>query len=162
MIVLGIDIGVTGAISAVDSRGTCAVEDLPIVVGPSGKRVDARALIHMVRVMVPPGHEALACIEDVRARRMAGRVTSHSSETVLVLARGAIEAVLQIARIECRAIQPQAWKSFCGIAADKTGRQARDTAATLYPLAAHKLKRVKDHNRAEALLIAHFGMARFA
>ena len=39
MIVVGIDPGVTGAIACVDSHGTCAVEDLPVIeMGGAGRR----------------------------------------------------------------------------------------------------------------------------
>lgn len=162
MILLGIDIGVTGAISAVDSSGACMVEDLPIAAANGGKTVSARDLIHLIRAMVPPGHHALAVMEDVRVRAMHGRTMSHKTETALVLARGAIEAVLHIARIDVRLVQPQAWKRHFHITGDKTGGKAREIAAGLYPLAADKLRRVKDHNRAESLLIAHYGQHRYA
>lgn len=157
MIVIGIDIGVTGAMSAVDSRGTCVVQDLPIVVTDKGKRLDAPQFIRDLRSLVPPGEAALIVAENVHVMQVAGRRMSHSTETTLVGLRFAVHAVADIARIPVELVTPQAWKKHFGIKADKTGKQARDTAAKLYPNAAHNLTRVKDHNRAESLLIAHYG-----
>jgi hypothetical protein len=70
-IVLGIDIGVTGAIAAVDSRGSCVLHDLPAEEIPGNgrrkRRIDGRALMFLVRDMVPPGEVALAVFEDVHS-----------------------------------------------------------------------------------------------
>ena len=51
--------------------------------------------------------------------------------------------------------QPQGWKKFYGLGRDKG--EALRIACELFPqLADHRLTRAKDHNRAEALLIANF------
>jgi hypothetical protein len=158
MIVLAIDIGLTGAIAAVDSRGTHFVVDLPIEEIPKAgnrmikRRVSAIGLRDVLRTLVPPGEVALALIEDVHAGMGPG-VAARSS---LDMNRGRIEAVLELQRLDVRAIQPSAWKRFYGL----TGKEKSDnlgTARTLFPMAMHMLKRMKDHNRADALLMAHYG-----
>ena len=53
-------------------------------------------------------------------------------------------------------VLPQDWKKALGLTADK--EEARALAAKLYPDLADKFKRVKDHGRAEALLMAHYGL----
>ena len=67
-------------------------------------------------------------------------------------------------RFPCALVEPRAWQRFVGLAGK--GKESRErgalpaavlTARELYPAAAHDLQRVKDHNRAEALLIAHYG-----
>jgi hypothetical protein len=70
--------------------------------------------------------------------------------------RRAIEAVLDIAGIKILAVQPQTWKRHFGLLKTEKG-QSLETARSLYPLAGHMLLRQKDHNRAEALLLAHYG-----
>ena len=82
---------------------------------------------------------------------------SHKTETALVGLRYAVQAVADIARLPVRTVQPQTWKRFYDIREDKNGSVARQKAADLFPVAAHKLGRVKDHNRAESLLIANYG-----
>ena len=52
MIVVGIDPGVTGAIACVDSHGTCAVEDLPVIemggAGRTQRKLCGRGLAELV------------------------------------------------------------------------------------------------------------------
>lgn len=162
MITVGIDLGVSGAVSAVDSRGTAVVHDLPIIEDARGKRLDAPAFIRLLRDLIPASDAGFAVAEDVHVMRVAGRAMSHSTETTLVGLRFAVQAAADIARIRLELVRPQSWKAHYGIKADKTGAQARQIAATLYPPRAAELARVKDHNRAESLLIAHYGKAVFS
>lgn len=158
MIVVGIDIGLTGAVSAI-GPGVCAVHDIPTVQDGKTRRIDGRALILLLRQMIPPGETAKAVIEDVRPRP-GGNGNAHGnsmhSQGSLMRSRGIVEAVLDIARIEANAVQPQAWKRRFGLIG-KGKADAREIACRLYPGASEHLKRVKDHNRAESLLIAKFG-----
>lgn len=162
MIVLGIDIGVTGALAALDSRGSCQIRDLPVQEYQTASMVKRRlcpvGLMRLVREFVPAGEVALALFEDVHS--MPG--DSGPSGFSLGESRGVVRAVLELARLDAHAIQPQAWKRHYGIVKDKSGGQARATACNLYPIAAGMLGRVKDHNRADALLIAHYGRGKFA
>ena len=52
------------------------------------------------------------------------------------------------------AVPPRVWQRWYGI---KAKGDALDKARALYPLAESHLARKKDHNRADALLLAHFG-----
>lgn len=159
MIVLGIDIGVTGAMAAVDSHGTASIADLPTTEDAAGKRISGRDLLNTIRAMVPAGYAALAVIEDVRPRPMTngnrGGVSSFAQGSIMG-SRRAIEAVLDIAGIKVIAVQPQTWKRFYGLLKSEKGESLR-RARDLYPTASHLLKRQKDHNRSEALLLAHYG-----
>jgi hypothetical protein len=162
MIVAGIDLGVTGAISAVDSHGFAVIHDLPIIEDGKGKRLDAPNFIRLLRSLIPAAEAGFVVAEDVHVMRVAGRAMSHSTETTLVGLRFAMQAAADIARIRVELVRPQAWKAHYGIKADKTGAKAREVAKGLYPGRAGDLARVKDHNRAESLLLAHFGLGVFA
>lgn len=173
MIVIGIDIGLTGAVAFVDQRGTCALADIPTIENENGKRIDGRALGEILRRYWPAGEPALALFEDVRPRpQVNGGVRGNTmhSQGSLMRSRGTIEGVLDVLRLEHRIVQPQTWKRFYGlVGAVGEGRpQAQrealkkqisiKTAIDLYPAAKTSLARKKDHNRADALLIAHYGM----
>lgn len=154
MIVLGIDIGVTGALAAVDARGTCSVADLPTV-GVDGNRVVKRKVSavgvrDLVLGLTRPGDAVLAVIEDVHMGMGPGAAARSS----LDLNRGRIEAVLELLRVTVHAVPPRVWQRWYGI---KAKGDALDKARALYPLAESHLARKKDHNRADALLLAHFG-----
>jgi hypothetical protein len=80
----------------------------------------------------------------------------HSQQALIVM-RGGACCALDVARIKHQPVQPATWKRFVNVlGADKTGAAARAVAMKLYPGAASALQRVKDHNRAESLLIAHW------
>jgi crossover junction endodeoxyribonuclease RuvC len=153
MIILGIDPGITGAVAAIDRAGWPQIYDLPTTPLPGAglvrRRIDGRALIEILRALVPPGEVAQVHVEQVGA--MGGK--NNATQTVFSLGRtlGAIEALCEAARWPIAMVQPKAWKEFYGLGKDKGA--ALELARRLYPDA--PLPRMKDHNRAEALLIAH-------
>jgi hypothetical protein len=71
-----------------------------------------------------------------------------------------LRAELDRTAVKVEVITPQEWKKFYGIGHDKD--KARQVATTLYPESAGFFKRIKDHNRAEACLIAHWLLRRIA
>lgn len=155
MIVLGIDIGMTGAVAAIDAAGRARVSDLVTKADACGKRLDGRALSHLLHEFIPPGEVGLAIIEDVRVRNIAGRM-AHSSEGSLMRSRGIVESICDVCRIDLQIVQPGVWKRWYGLLGKDKG-ESLAKARTLYPAVDDMLRRVKDHNRAEALLIAHYG-----
>lgn len=158
MIVIGIDIGMSGAVAAVDHRGTCSVADLPIVEDAAGKRVHGRQLLELLRFFVPAGERGMLVFEDVRVQAFAGRAMSHKTESALVMARGAVQAAGDVAGLPLVAVQPKTWKARYGLGGKEDKGNAREIAVSLYPSAEPQLRRVKDHNRAEALLIARWAL----
>lgn len=155
MITVGIDPGLTGAIAFVDSRETCAIEDMPTVELPGNglvtRRVDGLALARLLRQFVPAGHACLVVVEEVQT--MGGRNNAVQTQGSLMRSLGAIEAVLEVLRMPPKMVRPQAWKKRFGLGSDK--KQSLAVARTLYPSA--PLKLAKHHNRAEALLLARYG-----
>lgn len=154
MIAIGIDPGVTGAIAFVDDRGSSVIEDLPTLKlagdGRIGRRIDGAALAKIIRANCPIGIAAHALVEGQRA--MGGKNNAVQIHFSLGRTVGSIEAVLEVLRIPHDAIDPQRWKGFYGLGDVK--RDSIQKAAQLYPLSF--LKAAKDHNKAEALLIAHY------
>ena len=156
MIVLGVDIGLTGAIAAVDSAGTCSVHDLPTkAIGGNrqvGRCLDARGLIMIVREIVRPGVAAMAVIENLHAGIGPGKTARAS----LMHSTGVVEAVLAIARIDTVVVSPVAWKRWHGLLRAPKN-EGRLKAIALFPVVTAQLMRKKDHNRADALLLAEYG-----
>jgi hypothetical protein len=153
VITIGIDPGLTGAIAFVDSRETCAIEDMPTVDLPGEglvrRRVDGLALARLLRQYVPAGHACQVVVEDVHAIGGSAVQTMGS----MMRSLGAIEGVLEVLRMPPTMVRPQAWKKRFGLGSDK--KQSLAVARTLYPSA--PLKLAKHHNRAEALLLARYG-----
>lgn len=167
MIVVGIDIGLDGALSFV-GRDESAVVDMPVILNAEGKRrIHGRGLLDALRQYCPVGSPILVGFEDVQPRPF-GNANAHGnsiqSQGSLMRSRGAVEAVLDVMGVrseDCKIVQPQAWKSFYGLIGQKKGESSH-RARVLFPEVADSLTRVKDHNRAEALLIANFVRRKYA
>ena len=77
MIVIGIDIGVTGALTAVDSRGSCQIRDLPTQEVETKAKAGTRAMVkrrlcpvglmRLLREFVPAGEFGPARYEAVHS-----------------------------------------------------------------------------------------------
>ncbi len=156
MISLGIDIGLTGALSATGAYGGCSLADLPLTADK--KRIDGRKLLNLIREFVRAGEVGMVVIEDVQPRPQ-GNSNRHGntmfSQGSMMQSKGIVLAVCDIAGLDIRMVTPQAWKAFYGlIGQPKTA--SMDIARELYPSA--DLRLVKHHNRAEALLMARYGL----
>jgi crossover junction endodeoxyribonuclease RuvC len=156
-VVLGIDIGASGAIAVLDGDGKLiAVHDMPVLQdGPAGRRnVNAPILAGIISNT----QASAAYVEFVGAR--PGE--SPSGAFAFGRSRGVIEGVLAAAGIPAAMITPAHWKRLIGIAPGKEGAKdaARSEAIRRWPGQAGLFARVKDDGRAEAALIAIGGMLR--
>lgn len=158
--IIGIDPGLTGAIAFIDSRGCVVIEDIPTVELPGNglvkRKVDGLALARMVRNHCPAAESATVVCEAVRT--MGGQNNAVQTQGSLMRTLGAIEAVFEVLRFPWQIVEPQAWKRHYGLKSDKGA--SLEVARALYPDA--PLKLAKHHNRAEALLIAHWGQSNLA
>jgi crossover junction endodeoxyribonuclease RuvC len=175
-VIIGIDIGLSGCAARLGPGLAPKLVDLQAVAdGPKreatfrGKkrefqpmRLSGRGVLDLLHELVPAGHTALVVFEDVRARPMGNgesHFNSFQSQNSLVMSRGVIQAAIDIAGFRSEAVQPAVWKRLYGLGgADKEDSLAK--ARQLYPGLGQELKRKKDHNRAESLLIAHFALKR--
>ena len=155
MICIGFDPGLDGAVAFVWPDGHAVVEDLPTRPKLGGgamvtRVIDANALYRLIATTLN-GSSAVAIVENVHTMPGGGMATQAS----LVDSRARIEATLELARLGCAPpLEPQTWKRAFGLIA-KGKTASREIAASLYPRLRDRLARKKDHNRAEAILIAH-------
>ncbi len=162
MIVLGIDLGLDGALARVVPNGSADIVDMPTFTLP-GKGMVKRAiapveLMAAIRRLVPIGEKALAVVEQVHT--FPGRVNSPQAGGSLMETKGCVRAVLALAGVDVHWVDPQAWKAMYGLGSSKDA--SLEIARTLYPTTAPVLARKSDHNRAEALLLAHWGVRKLA
>lgn len=151
--ILGIDPGMEGAaaIYAIHASGS-SVEffDLPTVGDGASRRINAPALREWI-LAHRPGH---AFIEGAQSMPRQGV----SSAFRYGRAAGAIEAIVACCGIPITMVAPATWKKHHGLAGpDK--EKSRVLAVRLFPEAASTLARKKDHGRAEAALIASYGLS---
>jgi hypothetical protein len=153
---LALDPGTTGALALVAGREVIVV-DIPYrrtVVDGRGRRVlDLEALADVCRMLAI--FEPILVTEAVAGRR--GDDAWSVGE--LTRSAGAVEAALAACGVPvaCR-VPPAAWKRALGLTRiPKAQRKTRslEMARGLWPTS-DAFRRAKDHNRAEAALIAHW------
>ena len=152
--IIGCDPGARGAIAILEAKSGDLVQvfDMPAVdVATSGKikrRVSPEMLASELRLY----QDATAVVEQVGA--MPGQGVS--SMFAFGQAYGLVLGVLAGMSIPTSTVTPAKWKKAMGVNASKDGSRAK--AAQLWPASAGEFKRVKDDGRAEACLLARWGL----
>jgi crossover junction endodeoxyribonuclease RuvC len=155
MIILGIDLGVHGAIAVLEGAAIIQVHDMPCLNdGPAGRRtVNAPLLAEIIAT----SHAAKVYVESVSARPTDGHVGAFAFGR----ARGVVEGVCAGLAIPVEFITAPRWKKIIGIAPGKDGAKdaARSQAIRRWPGNADLFRLAKHDGRAESCLIAIAGMS---
>lgn len=126
-----------------------AAISVPIIgVDKSKRRVDAAVVVAFI-MKHRPDH---AFIERAQAMPDQGSSSGFNYGRAV----GYLEACVVGCQIPLHIIEARAWKKRFGLSRDK--EESRQAALRLFPEAAAALARAKDHNRAEAALIAAHGL----
>ena len=143
--ILGIDPGKTGALAWVHDDGLLPhIVDMPDVTGA--------ALAAVLADMIHDNRPDVAWVEQVHAMPRQGV----SSTWKFAEGYGVILGALGALGVPVRLVTPAAWKKAARLPKDKTA--ARQRAIELWPDLSERFARVKDDGRAEAALIALYGM----
>ncbi len=153
------DPGLSGAICFMNGGQIVELIDTPTRPDGSNREIDILAVCRRIDKHKPTH----AIIENVQpmpsipgpsgVRRGMGAASSFR----FGFATGQIRAVAACYGLEVRLVHPQSWKRWAGLkGSDKT--QSRMKALELMPSAVPWLGRAKDHNRAEALILALYGL----
>lgn len=151
MIFIGIDPGLFGAVAIIDGA-TVSIHDTPVA--KTGKKSDY--IPAAMAAILSDLRNAYCVIEAVHALPGQGVTSMFNFGKGFGLWLGILAGL----RIPHTKVTPQAWKKqlMAGMG-DKAASRIR--ACELYPGCAGQLSRVKDHGRAEALLLAHYGLIQF-
>lgn len=159
MIIIGIDIGVHGALAKLSADGELLqIADMPCLAdGPNGRPAVNPPLLAELIYKWHAGH---AFVEYVGARPGEGAVGAFAFGR----SRGVVEGVLGACGVPATHITPPTWKRLVGIPPGRDGAKdaARAEAIRRWPGQAGLFARVKDDGRAEAALIAVAGLAKLA
>lgn len=140
-VILGIDPGKKGALAVLDTatrRVMC--HDMP----------DTTLGLHDLVSELP--HIALALVEKPFYPPQIGI----RSVAVIAQAYGTLLGALSWRSIPVREVRPVDWKQALGLSRDKAA--SREKAGLFFPDDAEQWKRAKDDGRAEAALIAWYGL----
>lgn len=153
MITIGIDPGLTGAISFVghgqNAEGpVCKVFDLPVIRDGACSWIDGNQLRSLI--LTERDGPCVAVIERVSAMPKQGVASSFN----FGVGFGSVLGVLGCIGIRLEFVTPSKWKRELGLSSDKDASLHK--ARLLFPDCELHLK--KHNGRAEALLIAHWSM----
>lgn len=190
MILIGIDPGVTGAITVFEDPGpdkekTWTIMDIPTfkITKESSKTKSGKAvrteydiqgvlnLLHYIKSKDPAN--IYACVEYLQAvpdvtekpgrksnKFGGGAVANFSKGESMMLWKAALTAV----GIPYRKVRPQTWKATMLVGlSDKSDKEAiRQRTIEQHPELYEELSRKMDHNRAESVQICAYGKKEFA
>ena len=151
MRVLGVDPGLTGALAVIEtSLDLLSVRDMPVAKSGTGTRreVVPVLLAELIRAWRPD----VAWVEKVHAMPKQGV----SSTFTFGLGYGVVLGVLAALDVPVRLVAPGTWKRGLGLDAAKQGSRAM--AMRVFPREAALFARVRDDGRAEAALLAGYGL----
>jgi crossover junction endodeoxyribonuclease RuvC len=154
MNILGIDPGTQGGFAIIDGGGAIVeLDDLPIHLVRTRKSTKAELDLHTLAVILcghSPGH---AYLEQVGSRPNQGIVSTGR----FMYAAGSLYGLVVALGIPVSFVRPVDWQRHhrIGGAPDEAIRRALQ----LYPQEHSKLARKRDHNRADALMLALYGLA---
>lgn len=150
---IGIDPGLTGAMGWLNGKGEF-IDVLDLPTEPNGKasgkikrRISAN-LLNSIIENIRLTYDDILLIEEVHG------MPNQNSSTVFSLGDtfGVCRAIVELLDISHGLVSPNKWKKYFNIGKDKA--KSLELARKLFPKA--PLGRQKDHNRAEALLIARY------
>ncbi len=147
--IIGIDPGITGAIAVIDDSELICVYDFPLIRAKKRNVLDPYALGLLFDTLLPGA--AFCVFENVHAMPRDGKVQAFNFGHATGLAEGLIVASM----IPIKMAEPGVWKTMMGLGRDK--EKSRLKAIEYFPLSSQLFARKKDHNRAEAVMLALLG-----
>lgn len=161
---IGIDPGLTGAVAVLHPDRTVEFFDTPTLQVKSGKKtkniIDTFALVTILQG-ISANRDVMVTIEKVNA--MPGFDSHGNRQTIgatsafnFGMGFGIWVGVLAALRLPTQQVHPVRWKKSVMADAPKEKDASRVVAMRLYPSAAERLSRKKDHGRADALLMAEY------
>lgn len=133
---------------------TITFHDCPLYKDGDKERIDVAGTVDLLReVESVDGFIEMVTVENLHAMPKNGSVANFSSGYSLGIWVTALTAL----GIPYQLVSPVAWKRalMAGEAREKDA--SRVVAGRMFPEIRSELSRVKDHNRADALLIAEYG-----
>ena len=151
MIIIGIDPGISGAISIVENKKILEVYDTPTMIDgkKNKKQINSAQVTNIIKESLNRDKEVIVVVEHVNAMPGQG-VTSMFN---FGQSFGVIKGICAALNLPIYFIRPTKWKKHFNLI--KTNKDAsRTKVIEVYPEISSKLQRKKDSNRADAILIA--------
>ena len=153
MIIIGVDPGITGAISILENKKVIEAYDTPTMIdGKKNKRqINGAQVTNIIKERLNQDKEVVVVVEHVNAMPGQG-VTSMFN---FGQSFGVIKGICAALSVPIYFVRPTKWKKHFNLI--KTNKDAsRTKVIEVYPEISSKLSRKKDSNKADAILIARY------
>ncbi len=153
MIIIGIDPGITGAISVLENKKIIDVYDTPTMIDgkKNKKQVNGSQVTNIIKERINNDKEVVVVVEQVNAMPGQG-VTSMFN---FGQSFGVIKGICSALSLPIYFVRPNKWKKHFNLI--NTNKDAsRTKVIQIYPEISNKLSRKKDSNKADAILIARY------
>ena len=153
MIIIGIDPGISGAISIIEDKKVLEVYDTPTMIDgkKNKKQINGAQVTNIIKEVLNSGKEVIVVVEHVNAMPGQG-VTSMFN---FGQSFGVLKGIFSAMQIPMDFVSPIKWKKFFNLI--NTNKDAsRTKAIEIYPYFSSKLSKKKDANKADAILISSF------
>ncbi len=153
MRIIGIDPGLSGAIAILDDIKIFDMFDMPIM--SEGKKnknqLNSAQLVNIIKRHIPENREAYVIVEQVGAMPGQGVTSMFNFGQTF----GAIKGICASLNLPIFYVRPAKWKKhFELINASKDA--SRTKVIEMYPSISERLRKKKDVNKADAILIARY------
>ena len=153
MKIIGIDPGLSGAIAIFENKKVTNIYEMPVMSeGKKNKRqINSAQLVKILRDNIQANEEVSVVVEQVNAMPGQG-VTSMFN---FGQSFGVIKGICSAMQLPIHFVRPAKWKKYFNLI--NTSKDAsRSRAIEVFPKVSEKLKRKKDSNKADAILIASY------
>ncbi len=152
MKILGCDPGIHGALALLEVDGSiCRVVDA-VDIPTIGSKAKERVNVHAVQEWILQHGPQRAYVERGGTMPRQGVASGFKFGRAV----GMLEATIALCAVPFEIVEPSVWKRVLRLKG-KDKELSRQRALELFPLAQHLLARRKDHQRAEAMLLAYYG-----
>ena len=151
MIIIGVDPGISGAISVIENKKILEVYDTPTMIEgkKNKKQINGAQVSNIIKERLNSNKDVVVVVEHVNAMPGQG-VTSMFN---FGQSFGVIKGICAALKLPIYFVRPAKWKKHFNLI--KTNKDAsRTKVIEAYPEISNKLHRKKDSNRADAILIA--------
>ncbi len=155
MFIIGIDPGISGAICFFENGRIIDIIEMPSMAEgkKNKKQVNGNQLFNEIKFRLPDANKENVCVVVEHVSAMPGQgVTSMFN---FGQSFGVIKGICSAMQLPIHFVRPAKWKKYFNlINASKDASRSR--AIEIFPSVSDKLKRKKDINKADAILISSY------
>ena len=153
MKIIGIDPGLSGAIAILEDNKVLSIFDMPVMAeGKKNKRqLNSAQLVDIIKENIKINDDIAVVVEQVNAMPGQGVTSMFNFGQTF----GAIKGVCAALKLPIFFVRPSKWKKHFDLL-NSSKDSSRTKVIEMYPSLSNQLKKKKDVNKSDAILIARF------